>query len=693
MYLRFFNLREQPFSITPDPRFLFLSPQHEEALSSLLYGIHERKGFIEITGEVGTGKTVLCRTLMNRLDKTVSTALIFNSYLNEIELLQAILNDFGVSAEQTTRKGYIDALNQYLLKEYTAGHNAIVLIDEAQNLEPRVLEQLRMLSNLETERCKLVQVILVGQPELRDRLATPQMRQLDQRIAVRYHLNSLTRSETLQYIMHRLSVAGAANAIVFTHRALSIIYQHCAGIPRRLNLLCDRILVTAYVRGTHRITARIVRRSINDLEGARRTARSHRFSLRPTLTGITVVGLASATFLGISSGWLPISISQEQIRTLLFDRAPAATQPLLTSIPSPQPPIASVALTPETVIPPPPPYVKASDMALARKLWQLKVQASSAATPSSGKAPQWQETALVQFASNAALTMQPLQGSPTQLTRLSRPCLIEVHPPAAEAASLLWVVVRGFMDHVLVYQGPEGLKSVPLQKLSRIWYGKLYLTLDQADSLTPMLRQGMRGARVQALQHVLSNLGYLHEKPSGLFDIHTKQAVKAFQRDHLLDADGYAGQKTLMVLSHFQRIPPVSASRADTTPHTQHADKARKEPPPQRQYDQRQNQNRSTIDAGTAPSIRRYSIQVGSFRLAEQAERLRNRLRKEGYATWVQPSQVPGQGTWYRVRVGRFTERSAADEVADRLAAQEQLAILIAAESEIDGEYMPYEHD
>ncbi|MCZ6876016.1 MAG: AAA family ATPase [bacterium] len=692
MYLRFFNLREQPFSITPDPRFLFLSPQHEEALSSLLYGIHQRKGFIEITGEVGTGKTILCRTLMDRLDNTVSTALIFNSYLDEIELLQAILNDFGVSAEKTTRKGYIDALNQYLLKEYTDGRNAIVLIDEAQNLEPRVLEQLRMLSNLETERDKLVQVILVGQPELHDLLATPQMRQLDQRIAVRYHINGLTRSETLQYIMHRLSVAGAANAIVFTYRALSIIYQHCAGIPRRLNLLCDRILVTAYVRGTHRITARIVRQSINDLEGARQTARSHRFSLRPIPTSITVGVLASATFLGISNGWLPISVYREQLRTQLFGRPPAATQPLLTSVPSPQPPIASVALTLEPVTPPPPPYVEASDMALARKLWQLKVQASSAATPSTGKAPQWQETPLIQFANHAALAMQPLQGNPTQLTRLSRPCLIEVHPRAAEAPSLLWVVVRGFMDHILVYQEPEGLKSVPLQELSRIWYGKLYLTLDQADSLVPMLKQGMRGTRVLALQHILNNLGYLHEKPSGRFDIHTEQAVKAFQHDHLLDADGYAGQKTLMVLSHFQRIP-VSAWRADTPPYPHHADEARQAPPPQRQDDQQQNQSRSTVDVGAAPSIRRYSIQVGSFRLPEQAERLRNRLSQEGYATWVQPSQVPGQGTWYRVRVGHFTERSAADEVAERLATQEQLAILIAAESKIDGKYTSYEHD
>ena len=193
MYLRFFNLRESPFNLTPDPRFLFLSAQHEEALTHLLYGIYERKGFIEITGEVGTGKTVLCRALLERLDKTVSTALIFNSYLTKMELLQAITDDFGLQPRETTSKGYIDVLNDYLLGEFAAGRNAVVVIDEAQNLEPTVLEQLRMLSNLETERGKLIQIILVGQPELHDKLATLQMRQLEQRIAVRFHIHELTR--------------------------------------------------------------------------------------------------------------------------------------------------------------------------------------------------------------------------------------------------------------------------------------------------------------------------------------------------------------------------------------------------------------------------------------------------------------------------------------------------------------------
>ncbi|MEE8292362.1 MAG: AAA family ATPase, partial [Candidatus Tectomicrobia bacterium] len=251
-------MREQPFNLTPDPRFLFLSPHHEEALSHLLYGIYERRGFIEITGEVGTGKTILCRSLLERLGETVSTALIFNAYLTEMELLQSILKDFGLTCQEHTRKGYIDTLNQYLLHEFAAGRNAVVIIDEAQNLDYTVLEQLRMLSNLETATGKLLQVVLVGQPELRDKLSTPQMRQLDQRIAVRFHLHSLSRTETRQYILHRMSVAGAANSVIFTPRAWSMIHRHCDGIPRRINLLCDRILMTAYVRDRRRITLGIV---------------------------------------------------------------------------------------------------------------------------------------------------------------------------------------------------------------------------------------------------------------------------------------------------------------------------------------------------------------------------------------------------------------------------------------------------
>ena len=375
MYLSFFNLREHPFSLTPDPRFLFLSPQHEEALSHLLYGIQERKGFIEITGEVGTGKTILCRALLDRLDTTVSAALIFNSYLTELELLQAITSDFGVHCAETTRKGYIDALNQYLLHEFTAGRNAVVLIDEAQNLEPRVLEQLRMLSNLETERGKLLQVVLVGQPELRDRLATPQMRQLEQRIAVRFHIQGLTRRETYQYIAHRLSVAGAANAVTFSRRALAMIYRYCAGIPRRINLLCDRLLITAYVRNTHRITARIVRQSVHDLSGTWQpmpTLRAWRRLAWARPVSLSLLGIAVPVALG---GALMLPVVRQHLEFSLPRQVLALVQTPPQSPPLPQPVHASPATSVPAVLAPLPPQLSETDLTLAHTLWQLKMQA------------------------------------------------------------------------------------------------------------------------------------------------------------------------------------------------------------------------------------------------------------------------------------------------------------------------------
>jgi general secretion pathway protein A len=549
VYLSFFNLREHPFSLTPDPRFLFLSPQHEEALSHLLYGIQERKGFIEITGEVGTGKTILCRALLDRLDTIVSTALIFNSYLNELELLQAITHDFGLVCQETTRKGYIDTLNKYLLQEFTAGRNAVVLIDEAQNLEPRVLEQLRMLSNLEMERGKLLQVVLIGQPELRDRLATPQMRQLEQRIAVRFHIQGLTQRETYQYIVHRLSIAGAANAVTFTRRALTMIYHYCAGIPRRINLLCDRLLITAYVQNTHRITARIVRQSLHDLTGAwhpRHASRSWRSAwVRPvwmSLTGLTVVGfLGGVLMLPVARDRLELSLPTQVLARMQTASLPPLPQPA-PALPAAVTSTASAAVSPQ---------LPETDLTFVRTLWQLKVQADGeSARTTTEIRPTW-DAMLSPVAATFGLAVTPFQTSFPQLRRLLRPCFIEIGAEAPATPPSVWILVRVLKDQAVIYREPEGLTVVPLQELRRSWYGKLYLTLEEEKYRGVTLRQGMQGTRVQALQHVLKELGYFLETPSGRFDAPTLQAVKGFQRDNQLVVDGYVGRQTLMVLWHF----------------------------------------------------------------------------------------------------------------------------------------------
>jgi general secretion pathway protein A len=248
MYHSFFGLHEAPFSITPNPRFLFLSQSHQEALGYLLHGIEERKGLMAITGEVGTGKTLLCRTLLDRVGSHIRTALIFDSLMSEVDLLQSINADFGIAPSGATREELIDTLNSYLIKEFGAGRNAVLIIDEAQNLAPPVLEQIRMLSNLETERGKLLQIVLVGQPELRKQLARPDLRQLNQRIALRYHLDGLPLDETVAYVKHHLAIAGRSDPL-FSDDALAVIHQTSRGIPRAINNLAVQALIAAYADG------------------------------------------------------------------------------------------------------------------------------------------------------------------------------------------------------------------------------------------------------------------------------------------------------------------------------------------------------------------------------------------------------------------------------------------------------------
>ena len=267
MYREFFGLKEKPFNITSDPNFLFLSRVHKEALSHLAYGIKERKGFLEITGEIGAGKTTLCRALLSRLDRKTKSAYIFNSTLPQLSLLQTILEDYGIAVTGRTKASLLKQLNHFLIDELTRGGNVVLIIDEAQNLSASMLEEIRMLSNLETDKEKLFQIVLVGQPELKNKLAAPGLKQLRQRIAVRFHITPLEKNETADYINHRLAVAGSAGTIKFDPDAIENIYNYAGGIPRLINMVCDKSLLTAYVMETREVTLPIVERSIREMEG------------------------------------------------------------------------------------------------------------------------------------------------------------------------------------------------------------------------------------------------------------------------------------------------------------------------------------------------------------------------------------------------------------------------------------------
>ena len=267
MYTSYFGFKENPFSLTPDPAYLYLSRNHKEAFDHLLYGINERKGFIVITGGIGTGKTTLCRALLGTLDSSTKTALIFNAYISDMELLRTINQEFGVGEEVPgqSKKDYIDSLNQFLLETFSRGGNAVLLIDEAQNLSHTVLEQIRMLSNLETEKEKLVQIVLAGQSELRELLSSSSLRQLDERIMVRYNLKPLAKKDIQGYVEHRLVVAGGKGNVRFTKGALEAIYGYSQGNPRRINGVCDRALLIAYSKDEFSISKRTVQKAIEDI--------------------------------------------------------------------------------------------------------------------------------------------------------------------------------------------------------------------------------------------------------------------------------------------------------------------------------------------------------------------------------------------------------------------------------------------
>src|SRR5471030_2293943 len=301
MYTHFFNLKQSPFSIAPDPRYLFMSERHREALAHLLYGVGSGGGFVLLTGEIGAGKTTVCRCFMEQIPENCKLAYIFNPKLSVEELLLSICDEFGIAPAPAAAggaasvKSYVDAINGYLLESYARSQNNVLIIDEAQNLSAEVLEQLRLLTNLETSERKLLQIILIGQPELRAMLARPELEQLAQRVIARYHLGSLSPAETGAYIGHRLAVAGATAMAPFPPRLIAMVHQLTKGVPRRINLLCDRALLGAYVENAPVVTRTILRRAAAEVfveQGAVTPAlkRQWPYALLGLLAGVAITG-------------------------------------------------------------------------------------------------------------------------------------------------------------------------------------------------------------------------------------------------------------------------------------------------------------------------------------------------------------------------------------------------------------------
>jgi general secretion pathway protein A len=318
MYLSFYGLREAPFAPTPDPKFLFQSTRHREALAQLIYGVRERKGFTVLTGEIGTGKTTLLRTLLERLDASTPVAYVHNSALGIEGLLEYILQDWGVKSTAATHAQRLFELNEFLIDQHAKGASPVLVIDEAQNLSVETLEAVRLLSNFETTSQKLIQILLVGQPELRDKLNLPEMRQLKQRIGLRCHIAALSPEETRQYIRHRLRIAGATDAGIFSDAAIQKISEYSEGTPRVINIVCDHCLLSGYADSKRRIDAAIVQEAVEYLEEGERREWKRRRTVRlvpsqgavwATRSGVALVVLVIVFLLAFAAnalGWLAV---------------------------------------------------------------------------------------------------------------------------------------------------------------------------------------------------------------------------------------------------------------------------------------------------------------------------------------------------------------------------------------------------
>ena len=494
MYEEWYGFTEKPFNLTPDPKFLYLSQRHAEAFAHLEFGRRERGGFILITGEVGTGKTTLARYFLGRLPENTATAVVLYPVLTAAELLRSTLLDLHVPANGQSLKELVDALHRFLLEARQQGRDVVLLIDEAQDLSPEVIEQIRLISNLETDTEKLIQIVLMGQSELRDLLARRELRPLAQRVTARYHLDPLSQAETEEYVRHRLTVAGGAGKVTLTPGALRTLHRLSSGIPRLINLISDRALLAGYVQGERTIEASMVRQAGNEVRD-RREARVSPRHLALLGTGL-VVAVAFVTALALP-------------RTL---RAPTDKD--------------AVGATGEAVASPAPVSPPASG-AEAQRLEALLLstpRASSFDAALSRVAALWGEPRLERTSLRTHLE---------QVRRLDMPSVLEMfHPGRRDTCFLALLALE--RDRALVAVGAEPPLRVPLADLDRFWTrDAVFLWRDPSG-----LQQDPARA-VQWARDTLARLGY----EGDLTD-----AVGRFQRDAQLLADGVIGSRTLMTL-------------------------------------------------------------------------------------------------------------------------------------------------
>jgi len=552
LYLQFFGLNEAPFSITPDPAFVYLSAAHRDALAHLLYGVGQggAGGFVQLTGEVGTGKTTLCRCLLEQVPEDTKVALVLNSLMTPPELLATICEELGLDTGQISgsNKLMVDALSGYLLEQHSRGRRVVVVIDEAQNLSPEALEQVRLLTNLETSKDKLLQMVLLGQPELRQLLQRQDLRQLSQRITARYHLTPLNQEETVAYVKHRMQVAGAQRN-PFRRSAMRALYLRSGGVPRLINIIADRALASAYAKESGSVSPAFVNAAANEVQPSETQVRTSRWPLAVATASIALLALASFVTWGLPA----------------LNRAGPATEPVqtaaieTTAVSEPAPPLTEPIPEPDggtmLAVGGAAQERPAATMALIEPGWLNDQHRLAWRT----MAELWQDDQSAFAIASACdgiygkgYSCLRDQGNWSRIQKLGLPVILVL-----QAESPKHLVLRGFSQQgLLVGSNDDDLVTVSREAIEALWLGEYLVAWPQAPDWPVQIRRGQSGAAVDI---VMEMAGFAEPAWDGgvVFDSDFESWLLNFQRRNGLNADGIVGPNTLIYLM----APTISQPR------------------------------------------------------------------------------------------------------------------------------------
>ena len=552
MYLEHFNLTERPFSITPDPRFLYMSARHREALAHLLYGLSEGGGFVQLTGEVGTGKTTICRCLLEQVPDNVDIALVLNPKVTSTELIATVCDELGIEypAGATSIKALTDVLNRYLLDAYARGRRTVLILDEAQNLSADVLEQVRLLTNLETSTQKLLQIVLIGQPELRSLLAREDMRQLSQRVTARYHLDPISREEAGAYIRHRLQICGTTQP-VFSKRSVDRIQQLSGGIPRLINVLCDRSMLGAYVEGKVQVDPKVVKKAAREVLAEDDDSGEQGGGLKWAMAALLlllIIGLAvvlqpwqqteiTASVPAAEAEKPAEIITQAVVEPVFDDELPneSRAQPLAElgteSEPEPEPESPTLAA-----------LLLETDKANYRAAWTELFSLWSVELPASVKPD------FCDFAKQYGLLCMLEQGNWNTLRQFNRPVILQLVTADGRRVP---VVLQYLDDSIAELIIGNELYRLAIEQVEQSWYGDYTLLLQPPPGGRLFMKIGDRGPVVSWLRQQLE-LAQGVKIPGAdplVFDFALQKQVLDFQRRHGLVADGIVGKNTIIHLN------------------------------------------------------------------------------------------------------------------------------------------------